>query len=170
MKALFIVLFFFLATIANADYYPAPEYRVFGEAQSKSDEKAIDDLITNFRKAWSQQNASQVVAVHSSDVEWVNAFGRTFRGSKALEEFLAKKLFPAFDEEVSIREMESLQMISRRYIGSNAAVINAHMDSDRGSSVGTGSRRVSLNLVLEKKNGEWKIAHQVITDLREIRK
>ena len=51
----------------------------------------------------------------------------------------------------------------------NAAVLNTVMDSDRGSSVGSGNRRVSLNLVLEKIGGEWKIVHQVITDLREMR-
>ncbi len=170
MKALFIVLTLAMTGVVNAEYYPAPDYRVFGHPHTKSDEKAIDGLVAKFRKAWSEQNAKDVAAVHSSDVEWVNAFGRTFRGSQELEEFLEKRLFPAFDQVVSKREMESLQMVSRRYIGDSAAVINAHMDSERGSSVGTGSRRVSLNLVLEKQGGEWKIAHQVITDLREIRK
>ena len=170
MKALLIVLMFALTGVVNAEYYSASDYRVFGQPHIKADEKAIDDLVTKFRKAWSEQNAKDVAAVHSSDVEWVNAFGRTFRGSQELEGFLDTRLFPAFDQAVSKREMESLRMVSRRYVGDSAAVINAHMDSERGSSVGTGSRRVSLNLVLEKKDGEWKIAHHVITDLREIRK
>lgn len=170
MKALFVVVMLALTAVVNAEYYSAPDYRVFGQPHIKADEKAIDDLMAKFRKAWSEQSAKDVAAVHSSDVEWINAFGRTFRGSQELEGFLEKGLFPAFDQAVSKREMDSLRMVSRRYVGDAAAVINAHMDSERGTSVGTGSRRVSLNLVLEKKDGEWKVAHHVITDLREIRK
>jgi len=110
-----------------------------------------------------------VAAVHSEDAEWINAFGRTYRGNQALEEFLESGLFPAFDAEISRREMETFRVLSRRYIGADGAVLNTIMDSDRGSSVGSGGRRVSLNLVLEKIDGEWKIVHQVITDLREMR-
>jgi|GEM_PF-3958061 len=60
-------------------------------------------------------------------------------------------------------------MLSTTPHRSIGTVLNTVIVSDRGSSVGTGSRRVSLNLVLEKINVEWKIVHQVITDLRERR-
>ncbi len=169
MKRLVTALALTAASMTYADYYPAPEYRIFGTPQSTADEKAINDLMASFRKAWSAQDAAGVAATHSPDAEWVNAFGRTFRGKEELQFFLGKTLFPAFNPDVSKEEMESLQEVSRRYLGDDAAVINAHMNSSRGSSVGTGSRRVSLNLVLEEKNGEWKIAHQIITDLRETR-
>lgn len=169
MRALITALTLMLAGGAWAEYYPPPEYRVFGASASEADEIAIDELITRFREAWSEEDAEGVAAAHTADAEWVNAFGRTFRGADALETFLREQLFPAFDPSVSRGEMESYREVSRRYIGDEAAVISALMDSDRGSSVGEGSRRVSFNLVLARQGGGWRIAHQVITDLREIR-
>lgn len=169
MQRLISVLALTIASVSHADYYPAPAHRVFGEPHSKTDEKAINELMTDFRNAWSAQDAAGVAATHAHDAEWINAFGRTFRGTEELRSFLEKTLFPAFNPNVSMEEMTSLKEISRRYIGNDAAVINAQMDSSRGSSVGEGSRRVSLNLVLEEENGEWKIVHQIITDLRETR-
>tara|TARA_R110002073_G_scaffold145297_1_gene297427 strand:+ start:58 stop:576 length:519 start_codon:yes stop_codon:yes gene_type:complete len=169
MKTLILALMLIFSTVAFAEYYPAPEYRVFGEPHSAADKTDIDELIEAFTTAWAEEDAAAVAAVHSDDAEWINAFGRTYRGNQVLEEFLESGLFPAFDSEISRREMETFQVLSRRYIGADGAVLNTIMDSDRGSSVGAGSRRVSLNLVLEKIDGEWKIVHQVITDLREMR-
>jgi len=164
--ALFILL---AAAWASANYYPNPNYQVFGEPHTETDKKDIDQLIEKFRQAWAQQDAKGVAALHATDVEWINAFGRTFRGSEQLEEFLAQRLFPEFESEVWQRAMSSYKPISRRYIGSHAAVINAQTQSGPGSAVGPGGRRVSFTFVLQKNAGRWEIAHQAIADIRERR-
>lgn len=168
---LMLIFGFAFAPYANAqaEYYPVPEQKVFGEPASQKEVKAIDHLMAQFRRAWANENAAAVAAIHADNVEWINAFGRTFRSAEKLEKFLSENLFPAFDSVIAKREMQSYREISRRYIGSDVVVINAQLDSGRGSSVGNGKRRVSLNFVLAKIDGEWKIVQEVITDIREKR-
>src|SRR5690606_22985455 len=122
-----------------------------------------------FRQAWAQQDAKGVAALHATDVEWINAFGRTFRGSEQLEEFLAQRLFPEFESEVWQRAMSSYKPISRRYIGSHAAVINAQTHSDPWSAVGPGVCMVLYTYVLLNIDGCREIAQQAIADIRERR-
>lgn len=169
IKRFLAVLALLATSFVNAEYYPTPEYRIFGQAPSKADENAIDELMASFRDAWGSQDATGVAALHVADVEWVNAFGRTFRGADELQEFLSSVLFPGFEPEVWQQAMASYKAISRRYIASDVAVINAQIHSSPGSAAGRGSRRVSLNFVLAKSGGQWRIAHPVIADVREKR-
>lgn len=162
-----VALFILLASgFASADFYPLPDYRVFGKAYSEADERAIDQLIERFRIAWVNQDAATVAAIHSDEVEWINAFGRTYRGADQLEKFLATTLFPAVVAEAWRQATASYIPVSRRYLGTDTAVINAQMHSIPGSAI---SRRVYLNFVLTKHDGKWEIAQQVISDIRERR-
>lgn len=158
-----------VSLITSAEYYPPLKYQVSGHPAVKSDKAAIDKLIGDFWTAWSTQDAKGVANAHSANAEWTNAFGRSFRGSKELETFLNDKLFPMFDKNVSVKEASTYQPISRRYIGSSGAVLYGRIESDRGSSAGSTNRKIGFTFVLEKLNGEWKIANQIITDLRERR-
>ena len=169
MKTSFFVLIVALSPCAHAEYYPLPEARIFGQPDSKRQEEAVDALMSRFRDAWADEDASGVAATHSTDAEWTNAFGRIFRGAEELEEFLGSRLFPEFDAAIAKAEMESYKELSRRYLGSDVVVIQASIQSDRGSSIGAGSRRAYLNFILSERDGEWKIVHQVITDVRERR-
>jgi uncharacterized protein (TIGR02246 family) len=170
MKGIMFAFILAVPAFVSAEYYPEPVYVVFGAANSKDDKQKIDQLLEDFKKAWASSNASAVAELHARDVEWINAFGRTLRTSADLKEFLGEKLFPMFESETSKTEMESFREISRRYIGSNVAVVNAIIDSERGSSVGSGPRKVAVNFVLSKVDGDWKIVQEVISDIRERRK
>lgn len=169
MKVVFGICVLLFSLLARAEYYSALQYKVSGRPAIESDKAAVDELMNNFWSAWSVQDAKAVADVHAKDAEWTNAFGRSFRGSRELEVFLNDKLFPMFDKEVSKKEANTFQPISRRYIGSTAAVIYGRLESDRGSSVGSTNRKIGFTFVLEKVSGEWKIANQIITDLRERR-
>lgn len=169
MRNLIGVILFALSISAYADYYPSLEYKVYGSPSAESDKKAIDSVIANLWSAWAANNAEAVARVHTVDAEWTNAFGRTYRGSKELEEFLKDDLFPAFGKEISKKEAKSYVPISRRYIGQDAAVITGRIESNRGSSVGSSNRKIGFTFVLTKINQEWRISNQVITDLREKR-
>ena len=100
---------------------------------------------------------------------WTNAFGRTFRGADSLETFLRENLFPNYPVATSEIEMQNFQPLSRRYIGSDAAVIHAYTSSQRGSALSGNERRIYFDFVLARTNEGWKIAHQTISDIREIR-
>jgi uncharacterized protein (TIGR02246 family) len=144
---------------------PAPE--TFGAAPGP-DAAAIDSLIARYLDAWGRQDADALVALHAEDVEWINAYARLFRGDAALGAFLRDRLFPAFDSAVSRQEVRNMRMISRRYLGDDAAVIHMYTDGSRGESRSAGEelRRTHLHLVLEKRNGAWKVVHTAIMDAR----
>lgn len=169
MKFIFVVGILLMSLTAKAEYYPPLEYQVFGQPFVVSDKIAIDQLIDQFWSAWSSQDAETVAITHSDDAEWTNAFGRSFRGRKDIEVFLGERLFPMFNKEVSKAEANDYKPISRRYIGSSAAVIYGRLESNRGSSAGSTNRKIGFAFVLEKKGEQWKIANQIITDLRERR-
>ena len=169
MKLVFGICILLVSLTASAEYYPPLEYQVSGHPAVESDKVAIDHLMDNFWTAWSAQDAKAVGDAHTQDAQWTNAFGRSFRGSKVIEVFLDSKLFPMFDKEVSLKEANTYVPISRRYIGSSGAVLYGRIESDRGSSVGSTNRKIAFTFVLEKLHGDWKIANQIITDLRQRR-
>lgn len=164
-----MTILFAASALTHADYYPALEYEIYGTPAAETDKASIDDVMTKLWLGWAEENASAVAKVHTIDAEWTNAFGRTYRGSEELEEFLKNILFPAFDKEISEKEAASFVEISRRYIGDDAAVITGRIESDRGSSVGTSNRKIGFTFVLTRFHQEWKISNQVITDIRERR-
>ena len=169
MKTLSALLLLLLPITSFAEYYSVPEYAVYGAPANQSDESAIDRLINIFKEAWSSQDAQMVAELHSPDANWINAFGRIFRGSDNLEYFLENNLFPNYPAAVSVEEMENFTPISRRYIGSDTVIVHAYTTSRRGSALSGDERRIYFNLVIAKLDDNWKIAHQTISDIREIR-
>ncbi len=169
MKAVALMVSLMASTIAYADYYPVMDYKVYGTPASATDKAEIDDLMEGLWTAWSDHDAATFANLHAEDAEWTNAFGRTFRGASELENFLGKRLFPAFDQKIARQEAAAYVPISRRYIGDDAAVVTGRMESNRGSSVGSANRVIGFTFVLGKVDGEWKVTNQVITDLREKR-
>ena len=169
MRATILILLFITSFVAHAEYYPAPDYHVYGKAFSEADKIAIDELIQRFKNAWSANNAAAVAATHSIDAEWINAFGRVFRGSGSLKEFLETRLFPDFSANISKKEMMNFKPISRRYIGSDAAIIQAYTSSNRGSALSGEERVIYFTFVLAKNDSKWEIVHQTISDIRERR-
>ena len=146
-----------------------PEYRVFGEPTSATDAEAIDALMEEFKESWSAQETKRLLQTHAEDIEWINAYARIFRGTKALQVFLDERLFPAFDAAVSRGEAGNMKRISRRYLGDDAAVVHWYTDGRRGESrnAGEDARRTHLHFVLDKRADGWKIAHLAIFDARE---
>lgn len=167
MKSLLITTFFLLqATLASAqNFYPLPDYREYGKPASESQAQALNKLIREFRQAWHHRDARAVAVLHTQNVEWINAFGRTFRGRDDLQEFLETVLFPGFSPQEWQQAMDSYQPISRHYLG-DIVVINSQLHSSPGSAIEGDQRRVSLNFVLIKQAGQWQIAQQVISDIR----
>lgn len=169
MKFVTAFVLLLLPVSSFAEYYPVPEYVVYGTPSQQNDSETIDLLLTNFRDAWSSQDAKKVAEIHSLDANWTNAFGRVFRGSQNLETFLKEDLFPSYPRNVAAQEMESFSPISRRYIGSDTVVVHAYTISKRGSALSGDERRIYFDFVIARLNDDWKIVHQTISDIREIR-
>jgi len=169
MKSILLIVCLATSLAVNAEYYPVMAHKVFGSPATTADASAIDNLMAELWRSWSNHDAATFADLHSTDAEWTNAFGRTFRGSKELEAFLEKRLFAGFDIEIAKGEVGSYIEISRRYIGSESVVITGRTESNRGSSVGTSNRKIGFTFVLGKIEGEWKVTNQVITDIRERR-
>ncbi|WP_299471974.1 nuclear transport factor 2 family protein [uncultured Roseibium sp.] len=139
-----------------------------GVPASENDPNAIDQLIFAYKTAWSAQNTAVLMSLHSPDTEWINAYARIFRGRELLGEFLDDRLFPQFDPNVSVREIDNMKTISRRYVGDGGAVIHMYTDGDRGVSRKDTEdlRRTHIHLVLERQAGTWLIVHTAIMDAR----
>jgi ketosteroid isomerase-like protein len=161
----------------DEEYAPLPEFRVFGEPATASDEAAIADLMRRFGEAWSSQDVDGAVEAYVQDAEWINAFADVYRGHEELRGQFAR-LFERFEsapdeaddeeEREASRPSMKRERLSLRYIGDDAAVIHSYTESDWGvNRDGEGLRRVHMTYVLEKQqDGKWLIAHQMIMDAR----
>lgn len=145
-----------------------PEFRTYGEPASASERDAIDELIRNFKDAWSRQDADALVELHADDVEWINAYARLIQGAEPLKRFLKERLFPEFDPAIAREEVANMRTISIRYLGEDAAVVHLYTDGSRGPSRNPGerTRRTHLHLVLEQQATAWRIVHTAIMDAR----
>ena len=160
----------------NDEYAPLPEFRVFGEPATLSDEAAIADLMRRFGQAWSTQDVDGAVEAYADDAEWINSFADVYRGHEALRGQFAR-LFERFEsgsDEADEKENQAPRpemkrgRLSIRYIGDEAAVLHGYTESDWGvNRDGGGLRRVHITYVLDKQpDGQWLIAHQMIMDAR----
>lgn len=145
-----------------------PPPATFGQPARAADAAAVDSLLSRYRRAWSQQDAAALAALHADDTEWINAYARMFRGAEALRHFLEHRLFPAFDSSVSRAEMANLRVISRRYVGDDAVVLHLYTEGDRGAprNAGEESRRTHMHLVLGRQAERWRVVHTAIMDAR----
>ncbi|MGH7483467.1 MAG: YybH family protein [Longimicrobiales bacterium] len=144
-----------------------PEFRTYGEPKSPEIAAAIDDLIRDFKDAWSRQDTDALIELHADDVELINAYARIFQGAEPLAHFLEHRLFPNFSPEVSRQEVANMKMISIRYLP-GAAVVHMYTDGERGSSRNEGEvmRRTHIHLVLVEQSDAWRIVHTAIMDAR----
>ncbi|MBK9168376.1 MAG: nuclear transport factor 2 family protein [Bryobacterales bacterium] len=141
-----------------------PEYRTYGEPATKSDAEAVDDLIRWYWQAWGRKDSAALMRLHAEDVEWINAYARMFQGAAPLSTFLRERLFPAFDASVSLEEEANMRMVSIRYLGTDAAVVHMYTDGRRVAPAERKHRRTHTHLVLEKRDGSWKVVHTAIMD------
>ena len=169
LRALAPMLVILAATsVFSQERREIPEYRVFGTPSTTADEAQIDQLIGEYKAAWTDQDTARFITLHADDVEWINAYARMFRGTESLSSFLEDRLFPAFDSDVSKEEIRNMKAVSTRFIGDSAAVIHMYTDGHRGASrvAGEEFRRTHLHLVLAKQSTGWKIVHTAIMDAR----
>lgn len=145
-----------------------PEFMTFGSPGQPADAAALDAVLNEYVAAWRAQDAAAFMALHASDVEWINAYARMFRGRRALGDFVELRLFPAVSRSVSEEEASAMKRISIRYIGPDAAVAHLYTDSRRGVSRNEGEdfRRTHFHLVLAKTGRTWQIVHCAIMDAR----
>ncbi|MGH9629982.1 MAG: hypothetical protein ACRD7E_16815, partial [Bryobacteraceae bacterium] len=79
--------------------------------------------------------------------------------------FLRERLFPAFDASVALEEAANVKMVSLRYLGTDAVVVHMYTDGRRvPARTQSKNRRTHVHLVLEKRNGSWKVVHTAIMD------
>lgn len=167
--ALFLITALLAALpIAAQERRQVPESRTYGEPASAGDKAAIDVLVQEYKSTWERQDTAGLIALHSPDTEWINAYARMFQGAAPLAEFLEERLFPEFDPKVSKQEVANMRTISIRYLGDDAAVVHMYTESRRGQSRNEGEdvRRTHLHLVLAKQNDAWKVVHTAIMDAR----
>lgn len=165
--SIFLILFLGQDVLAQ-ERGEIPQSITIGVAESSQDETAITQLLEAYQAAWFSQDTDALLALHSVDTEWINAYGRLIRGRASLGSFLKVRLFPQFDEDVSRNEASNMRTISRRYVGSDGAVVHLYTDSDRGSprSEHQEHRRTHIHLVMERRTSSWVIVHTAIMDVR----
>ena len=148
------------------EYWPLPEPRTFGVPADPADGDAIEALLDDYIRAWAAEDVDGLLDAYTDDVEWTNAYGVVLRGKDALAGFLGE-MFAVFDATVAAQEAERRQRLSVRFLGDDTAVVHSVTDSERiESRDGDGARRVHVTYVLQKRDGEWRIAHQMIMDAR----
>ncbi len=169
LRTILLLLGLLLSTVTfSQERREIAEFKIFGIPASPADERQLEELIREFKSSWADQDTERFIALHSSDVEWINAYARMFRGIQPLSSFLERRLFPAYDSKVSKEEVRNMRVISTRYVGDSAAVVHMYTDGNRGDSRvdGESARRTHLHLVLEKQATEWRIVHTAIMDAR----
>lgn len=158
-----------LASMAIAqERRQVPEFRTYGTPVSCSNGiVGIGDFIDRYKRAWANEDTAGLIALHTSDTEWINAYARMFQGAKPLAEFLENRLFPAFEAETSREEAANMTLVSIRYMD-DAAVVHMYTDGHRGASrvPGEDARRTHLHLVLQRQDCDWRVAHTAIMDAR----
>ena len=145
-----------------------PDFTVHGSPAQAEDEAAVRAVADAFRDAWGREATDELMALHSPDTEWINAYARMFQSRDALGEFLEHRLFPDFPDGVSAGEAAAMRLVSLRFVGRDAAVIHIVTDGDRGASrnAGEDQRRTHMHLVLERRDAGWLIVHTAIMDAR----
>lgn len=145
-----------------------PSSRVHGAPARPQDAAAIAAFVEQYKDAWERRDAAAYAALHSPDTEWINAYARMFQGAEPLREFVANRLFPAFDPSIAAEETANMQTISVRYVADAAAVLHLVTDSRRGASRNEGEqlRRTHIHLVLGRTESGWSIVHTAIMDAR----
>ena len=145
-----------------------PAYREIGLAQGGQAQAELLAFASAYRAAWRAEDTEALMAMHTADTEWINAYARLFQDRDRLASFLEDRLFPNFDASVSETEGANMELISVRLMGDDAAVLHLYTDGDRGPSVieGRQLRRTHLHLVLERGAGGWRVAHTAIMDAR----
>jgi uncharacterized protein (TIGR02246 family) len=168
LSALLFALALCAGPAAAQERREIPEFRVFGQPESQTDAAAVDALIAAYIDAWGREDAGALAALHADDIEWINAYARIFRGREPLRAFMAERMFPAFDPDVSRREAEAMEILSIRYLGDDAAVVHVWAGSGRGAArdESGAERRVHVHFVLEERDGRWQVAHVAIMDAR----
>ncbi len=157
------------ATVAPAqERGDIPPLTVHGAPAQSEYAAEIAGFIASYRAAWSAQDTSALMALHTADTEWINAYARMFQGREPLGRFLESRLFPAFDASVSRGEADNMTLISIRYLGENSAVLHLYTDGNRGVSRNTGEtdRRTHFHFVLQRTDAGWLVAHTAIMDAR----
>ena len=146
-----------------------PSFKVFGTPASEADKEAVNKLLADFQSAWAKQDTAAIMKMYSSDIEWINAYARMFRGHDELAVFLEDTLFPNFPKSVSKGEINNMEPISLRFLGDNVAVFHGYTDGKRGKSVlkDRKYRRTHFHFVMEKQGDEWLFVHKAISDARD---
>ncbi len=163
----FLLLISALLSTAHAQQRgEIPEYKVFGAAQNQQEAEQIARLVNDYQSAWSELDAQKLIALHTSNTEWTNAFARMFQDSKSLEAFLEKRLFPQFKQMFSKNQTLTFKPVSLRYLGTDAAVIHLYIEFQTDSSRPEIIRRTHFHLVAQQIGPTWKIAHTSIMDPR----
>ncbi|MEM8983097.1 MAG: SgcJ/EcaC family oxidoreductase [Pseudomonadota bacterium] len=151
---------------APAPYEPLPAFVTIGEPASDEDMDAIREVLRGTGRGWGQGDAEMVASGYSDDAEWMNAFGQIRRSSAAIRDYLTE-LFSAQDDAMAEFEEQNAASISLRFIGDNVAIYHGVTRSTRmGALEGADLRRVHNTTVLEKRDGQWLIVHEHISDAR----
>ena len=115
MKTAFALVLTLMSSAATSAFAQerreVPEFRTYGTPSSQTAARDIDAFLENYKSAWGRQDADALVALHTDDVEWINAYARMFQGAEPLRAFLKERLFPAFDPAVSRQEAANMKTI-----------------------------------------------------------
>lgn len=145
-----------------------PDYRITATAEQTDRVAELDRFFAAYSDAWARQDTAALMALHSGDTEWINAYARMFQDRDTLGRFLEERLFPQFPAATSRMEVENMTAVSTRLVTDDVAVLHLYTDGDRGMSRNDGEtlRRTHFHFVLHRTANGWRIVHTAIMDAR----
>ena len=119
-------------------------------------ETALSDTAMTYARtwtaAWNNLNAEQMIQLHSEDLQYYYG-GKRMAPRATFERVLRDDIIP--NESYSIKMVDPHVQV----IGSNAVVVSFFLRGESKRKEATSPFAAAVSLVLEKRNGKWKIIH-----------
>lgn len=154
-----------MKTILFATVFLGMFMSVSAIAQTKSDQKMIEQAIENWNKAWQTKDSKLAARDYTDDADWTNAFGMKRKGRAEIEKILAEVFALPF---VMAGESKTVEQ-TVRFLKPDVALIITRVErtgQEVASGDALGTRRTSHLRVMVKTGKQWKITSHLISDAR----
>jgi uncharacterized protein (TIGR02246 family) len=136
--------------------------------QSKKDEAAIRQIITNWDQGWKVFDAELTTRGYAGDADWTNAFGISRKGQAEIHKFLADLY-----KNPGIRSRQSTPSTTTvRFIRPDIAAATSYRETvgqKSASGAAYPTRKTHDLRVFVRDKATWSIASHLIMDEKETR-
>lgn len=132
----------------------------------KRDQRAIEQGIENWNRAWQTKDAALAAQDYSDDADWTNAFGMKRKGRAEIQKFLAEVFSLPFVMAGESKVVEQTVKFIKPDVATVVTLVErAGQRTPAGETLGT--RHTSHLRVLMKSGDTWKIVSHLISDARD---